>query len=152
MSNPKKSRTIYLVLTLIALFLFVFFLTGCRDFPTPQDILKPEKYSMYYPLSAYVKGDELTLEVLNVKNTSYINVVNIKENLEIKVYPGYEGTVLVVKHWSKKSWGYNADSALIIVRTEKIKILWENAIKESLDDLERKATKPKDIVPEIYLL
>jgi len=152
MSLSKNIRSVFPVLAVIilCLLLSVFFLSGCRqDFPTPQKTLGPEKYSLYYPLSASINGNELTLKVLD-ESTSNIHVMDIEKNLEIKVDPSFEGTVLIVKHWMKDFVYNTTDSAEIIVRTEEIKNLWEERIKESLDDLEDKSTKPKDIVPEVY--
>jgi flagellar basal body-associated protein FliL len=117
-----------------------------RYVTSPQKVLEPEGYYVYYPQSAKLKRDELS--IITPKG-QYVSVVDIGKNLTVTIDPEYEGTVLVVKHWADKVRSH-ADLAEIVVQTEECKNTWEERIKQVLEKYHKQLEKPRDVLPECY--
>lgn len=109
---------------------------------SPQTILQPNGFYVYYPVSAYFRRNELVIET---QKEQYVAVADIEKNLIVTVNPEWNGTVLIVKHWQDKI-GDVADSAELVVRTEEYKARWERVIEEALKKHEKEPS-PQDILP-----
>lgn len=149
--NLKKVLLIFGtgVLVVVIVFLFVALLKsyyGNKRLTSPQKVLEPEGYYVYYPQSVKLRRDELS--IITPKG-QYVSVVDIGKNLTVTVDPEYEGTVLVVKHWTDKVRSH-ADLAEIVVQTEERKNTWEERIKQALEKYHRELEKPQDVLPERY--
>jgi len=148
--NVKSAilTSIVILLALIVALVSLFIGFRLRDYQankfisSPQEILEPEGYYVYYLQKARFYDDELSI----TSPTGHVTVLDIQTNLTVTVNPEHGGTVLVVKHWAYKMTS-RTDSAELIVQTKEQKAEWEKAIKKTLEEYHKKLEMPRDVLP-----